>query len=412
MSRRQPNYLFSTNSLSDELNAIERRIPQAVDEIPEAQFKEASDTQIIDHVEDRLKVEPITIFEDKASMDEREVQVDVSGDRRRYIRGPGACYIPGKEIKVFIPYAGNPNLWQMQPNSFFSVLPTGTVQGGSLTITVTLPHDAEKNAFKKEYDSNIDLTKKYLENQKKQIEPFNKSLRQKIDGAVKARRARLEKHSGLSELLGIPLRKRNGSPDIDKIKIERKIVKPLPQFKGQSSTPEPGITEQQYEDILSLIRHQGRTFEQLPKAFSVHDEEQLRDMILAALNAVYKGGATGETFRAAGKTDIRIEAKDRSAFIAENKIWHGSKKAQEAIEQLFSYTTWRDCKTAILMFNKGNADFTGLQETMQSAMRGHHLFLREEQYSQQGEWRYTFKDPTDSRKNITVHVFLFNIFTK
>ena len=345
-------------------------------------------------------------------MEEHEVKVDVSGDRRRYIRGRGPCYIPGKELKIFIPFTGNKHLWQMQLNAGISVLPTGTVQEGSLTITVTLPHDAEKEAFKQEYDRNIDLIRKYIENQKKQLETFNSTLRQKIDSAIQARRKRLKKHSGLSELLGIPLRKRNGSPDIEKIKIERKIAKPLPQPTGKASAAEPGITDQQYEDILSLIRHQGRTFEQAPKAYSAQDEEQLRDMILAALNAVYKGEATGEAFRAAGKTDIKIEAEDRSAFIAENKIWHGSKNAQEAIDQLFSYTTWRDCKTAILMFNKSNAEFTALQEKMQSAMREHPLFLKEEQCARKGEWRYTFKDSTDQRKNITVHVFLFNIFTK
>jgi hypothetical protein len=73
-------------------------------------------------------------------------------------------------------------------------------------------------------------------------------------------------------------------------------------------------------NILTIIRHDGRTFEATPKTYAVHDEEELRDIIRAHLNGHYKGDATGETFRRAGKTDLRIEAESRTAFVAECKV--------------------------------------------------------------------------------------------
>jgi len=42
------------------------------------------------------------------------------------------------------------------------------------------------------------------------------------------------------------------------------------------------------------------------------------------LNTHYEGGATGETFNAAGKTDILIRVEDRNVFIGECKWWSGA----------------------------------------------------------------------------------------
>ena len=40
-------------------------------------------------------------------------------------------------------------------------------------------------------------------------------------------------------------------------------------------------------------------------------------------------------------------------FIADFKFWKGPKAFGEAIDQLLGYATWRDSKTAILVFNRG-----------------------------------------------------------
>jgi hypothetical protein len=403
-------YLFEKYELGESLRNIETGIPQEVDTIPEGQFLEASDEQIVEHLESRLRIEPITLYEDKATMEDYETKVDVAGDRQRYIREHGPFYIPGREVKIYIPYTGDKKLWHTRPSSHFMVLPTGYAEENQLIITIVKPHDANKGSFKEEFDRNMDLIKKYLENQKQEIDPFNYQLKQKIENAVKARRERIERHSGLTKVIGIPLRRKNGVPDIEKIKLERNIIKPLPKPSRKGSQPEPGITEQQYEDILSLIRHQGRSFEQAPKTYAIHDEEELRNIMLANLNSIYQGEANSEAFRAAGKTDIKIEAKDRSAFVAEGKVWTGSKRAGEAIDQLLSYTTWRDCKSALIMFNKNVANFSDIQVKLPAALQRHKLYKREISCQYQGEWRYIFRSQDDDNKEITVHVFLFNMY--
>ena len=74
---------------------------------------------------------------------------------------------------------------------------------------------------------------------------------------------------------------------------------------------------------------------------------------------------TGETFRKIGKTDIHVIFKNKSAFIGECKIWHGVKKFTDAIEQVFGYSTWKDRKISLIIFNKDNKDFNSILDVIE-----------------------------------------------
>ena len=167
-----------------------------------------------------------------------------------------------------------------------------------------------------------------------------------------------------------------------------------------------------YEHILGVIRHEGRTFETTPKTYAVHDEEELRDILVAHLNGHYQGGVTGETFRKKGKTDIRIEEENRAAFVAECKIWRGQEALLKACDQLISYLTWRDCKAAIIIFNKDNSKFTELLVKVPAMFLQHPHFIKDIGCQRDGEWRFLFSSAEDEARRIYVHVFLFNVFFK
>ena len=70
------------------------------------------------------------------------------------------------------------------------------------------------------------------------------------------------------------------------------------------------ITDRDYLEIISTIKHTAPTYERTPGSYKALHEEDLRNTLLATLNATYKGDATGETFRNAGKTDICIEREN------------------------------------------------------------------------------------------------------
>jgi hypothetical protein len=168
------------------------------------------------------------------------------------------------------------------------------------------------------------------------------------------------------------------------------------------------ISDRDYEDILSLIRHQCRTFEGAPAAFAVLDEEHLRDVIRASLNAVYRG-ATAEAFRSRGKTDICIEADNRSAFVTECKVWSGGKALSSAVDQLLSYMIWRDCKAAVVVFNKSVQNFADLlSNKVLPPVQDHPAYARTTSLRpDEGEWRVILKHPAGH--DVTCHLMVYNL---
>ena len=72
-------------------------------------------------------------------------------------------------------------------------------------------------------------------------------------------------------------------------------------------------------DIIKLIDNQCLQFEKTPKTYNKFDEPNLRDLILANLNSVFEGKATGETFNSNGKTDIYLNIDKGNILVAECK---------------------------------------------------------------------------------------------
>jgi len=91
--------------------------------------------------------------------------------------------------------------------------------------------------------------------------------------------------------LGIQLTKAPDAPKLP-IQLKKKPIKPIKTQRKTAKDPESTITKKDMNDILSLIRHQCRTFEGTPTTFRNLEEENLRDIILSSLSAVYPGDAT------------------------------------------------------------------------------------------------------------------------
>lgn len=418
MPSRQ-DYLFAGQGLSDVLRGTTQSIPEHVNQVMTDQFMASTDEQLGAHFFSEFSVEPLVLHEDKAVMEQQETEVDVTGDFDRDLGfdRAGPRLIPGTRVTVSIPFTGDVKLWNCKPNPCRMSFPLGKAmpphrgESGYVVFTIEQAHDRPEEQFKQALDRILDDTRNHIENQTKQIEGFNASLPQHFQKAVTARRERLKRHEGLSQILDIPLKPREGVPSIAPIRVEKKITKPLPAPPKSGFKPEPGITEELYETILSIVRHEGRTFETTPKTYAKLEEEELRDILLAHLNGHFEGGATGETFRKKGKTDIRIEDEERAAFVAECKVWRGSKELGEGVGQLLRYLTWRDCKAALVVFNKEVAGFTQLLEKLPEALCTHPFFIDDLGQQGDGEWRFVFRSEEDENRLITVHVFLFNIYT-
>lgn len=409
--------LFSDGDLDSGLRALEDKIKDSVDAISKEQFLSTPEKTLLDHLVEKMRVDPIVLYEESIEMDQHETKVDVSHDP---LRGPflreGPFYVPGIKIIVSVPYSGDKGLWKIRPNQFMTVFPYGDIRDpnskgiGYLDIVMQQPEGSDPERMKQHLQSELQTIRFYINAQKQQIDQYNSRLSARVMAAINARKQRLKAHEGISAIMGIPLKQRDGAPQIERIPIKKPTLTPLPSPPKSGIVPEPGISDEDYELILSVIRHEGISFETSPKTFSVHDEEGLRDIVLAHLNGHFEGSATGETFRRSGKTDIRIEDKNRSAFVAECKIWRGPKELTEGVDQLLSYLTWRDCKAALVLFNKHNARFTELLAKIPECLSSHPNCKQQISQKRDAEWRYLFSSAEDDLRIVTVSVFLFNLF--
>ena len=417
MYREQSNILFSGGDLSRTLDNQSRKISEEVANIPKDQFLATPKDDLVEHIYSKFYIEPLVLHEDSKEMESNETSIDVSNDPDRYIvRSRGPYMVQGVRIVVSIPYTGHDDLWKLQPSRYQSVFPHAEVrksrgnETGNLELIFERASDEPPDRLKQDLDNELSTIRFYVDAQREQVEHYNSTLHALIRESIALRQERLKKHEGIADSLGIPLKRSSEAPSVKQIPIKRTLVKPLPPSPKSGFQPEPGITDEDYEHILSVIRHVGRTFEATPKTYAVHDEGELRDIILANLNGHYQGGATGETFRRTGKTDIRIEDQDRAAFVGECKVWRGPKELLAAVDQLFSYLTWRDCKASIIIFNKHNAKFTEIMDKIPETLQSHKNFKRALDQRRDGEWRFVFLSKADELRQIIVNVIVFNLY--
>jgi len=400
-------HLFNGSELSGYIRNIVLSAQDTVDRMSKDQFLISTDEQILEHILSNVHVVPIKLYTDpeQLSMDQHETTMQISdfGDK---------VTIRATRLDIEIPFTGTAHLLMLTPSARASNPPRATLKQNSIIITITKPHDASEDAFKRELDSILATIRQYVERINRDVANIEQQIVTTAKAAISKRRDALKKHEGLSQVLNIPLKSKDGAPPVTPIPIARKITKPLPTPPKSGFQPQPGIDDKTYEDILNMIRHEGRTYEGAPSTFCKLVEEELRDNILAHLNGHFEGAASGETFRKKGKTDIRIEEKDRSAFVGECKIWGGANEVNKAINQLLGYLTWRDCKASLIIFNKKTKGFTELFDKLSDAISQHPNLIKRIEHNIPGEWRYILQMPEDENLRITLHVFLFNLCTE
>jgi hypothetical protein len=369
-----------------------------------------SEADLCEHLVSEYRLIPPVLKRDEICVSEhREVNVDVSKDETRVIYDRSRpLYIKGTSVTIAIPFDGEEDLFYYQPSTSTSIWPPGEIVGQELHLTYTkTDHDAD--SLRQTIERDLGLVERYLRWVQNDIEPYNDGLMQFVQNAVRKRKEKLLADAGLVSSLGIPIRRRPGDsltfapPEIRRKPVIRRPEAPVGRFQ-----PEPALPEEEYDYILNVIENMVLVMERSPKAFAKMGEEALRDHILVQLNGHYEGQATGETFNYTGKTDILIRYEGRNVFIAECKFWRGPNALLKTLDQLLGYTSWRDTKTAVLIFNRQRNLSTVLQKISDTVPQ-HPCHKRE--LSKRGEthFRYVFHQPDDTNREVLVSVLVFDV---
>jgi hypothetical protein len=270
-----------------------------------------------------------------------ERAVDDFGHFRRF-------EVAGSRITICYPLTGSAEILRRQASTLMLVPNVGTIRDNQIQLEIKAPQLSTERIQQEIAKLREDVGKR-IKWANHDVNTCRASSRDQLKAAAIGRRDRIIEHRKISAALQIPITP-NKAPR-PPVPARRRQVS-LDQRRATARyAPEPVLEKAIYKEILDVVENWALSLERTcTPPIRALEEEALRDLLLGTLNGYWKGGALGELFNGAGKTDILIRENGRNVFIAECKIWDGASKATVALDQLLSYLVWRDTKAALIVF--------------------------------------------------------------
>jgi hypothetical protein len=314
--------------------------------------------------------------------------------------------VPGRAHTLHIPYAGQQHMFYYMPP-----VPTRLSVVGDTTDTEVLVYAAgawfTAESITQKFEQDIATLEDALKRLRENCDRYNINLPSFIRPRLDRRYTMAEQTRKTTEGIKFPLRQVANPPQTYKLPQKPKQIAPQP-VKAPTKLQEFVLPESDYQDILRICESMSLVMERSPTVFENAEEEHIRVHYLVQLNGQYQGEATGETFNHKGKTDILIRHQNQNVFVAECKFWGGYKALIETADQLLGYTTWRDTRTALVVFSR-NQDFTNVIAEAQRAVKNHQHYKSGPVKESETRLRYIFSHPEDKQRDIIITLMLFNM---
>jgi len=403
---------FSTYEISSIIEQNKNEIQNYIRSLSDDVILSNQDETIINNMYEKYKILPVEIIEE---INNRKIEKTTIKKYNPFYRAnelyePEYYNVDGVKVTCTYTYSGEKKLFKCRASIFsLSGTPDIDVYDGYIEIsaeeTLKVMSDINnKNILFDKINKTLLDVKKYIGYANKDISVFNDSIKKITKNELIKRKEKADKFNFIAQMLEIPIEQSNPKI-INEIRVNRNI-QPIIQQSNQN-IKEYCISEQVYQSILEMIKHQGSTFERTPEVYSNMKEEDLRDIILGFLNGLYKGKANGECFRKRGKTDISIEYENRAAFITECKIWAGKKVFSSALDQLQSYTTWRDNKLSLIIFSR-NKDFFKVLREIKEIMPEETNYISFSELDK-NEFELKLKSKNNENQILKIRIFAFDL---
>ena len=286
--------------------------------------------------------------------------------------------------------------------------PRAEVRGNILVLRI-VGTDLNADGVRADIDRTVSEIQSHLSTLRGNTAGLRTQLPSQARSAIESRRQKLLADRNLVGGLGFKMKERPGTQQtFTAPEVRKKIAPALPSATSAPYKPEPTLSSADYEHILGVLQNMVQVMERSPSSFVTMDEESIRSHFLVQLNGHYEGQATGETFNYEGKTDILVRSEGRNIFIAECKFWAGPKMLTDTIDQLLGYTSWRDTKVAVIVFNR-NKDFSRVLTAISESAKTHAYFKRELPGSTDTVFRYCFAHKDDKNRELFLSILAFDV---
>ncbi|WP_027964055.1 hypothetical protein [Halalkalibacillus halophilus] len=407
--RRYGEPLFSQGDISNHLRSCKEAVTKEIREKKEDYLIKVGEAQFVEYMVDSNMINELTMYLDHAEVEEREEMIPDEYFPSTFFVREGKSY-PRPVYYYNIPYEGESNLLRLRPSTFRLHHPYVRISSDKLT-TKFISFDNDMNKLNNEILSINDDLKYNIENINEDIRSYNNTLKEHVENVFRSRKDQILDKRNQQQKLIVPLKRNqdnNHAYSAPPPKIKRNIS-PKPTVPSDKNVkPYPMLSDDDYKIILDNINGTGKALERKPSVYADKVEETLRDHILMNLEPVFDGSATGETFNQKGKTDILLRYQNDNIFIGECKFWKGGSSLIKTINQLLRYLTWRDSKTAIIMFVRNN-DFSSIVAKAKDAMKEHPNYIKFENESDQTWFNYVFYLEGDKNKEIKIALMLYHM---
>ena len=230
------------------------------------------------------------------------------------------------------------------------------------------------------------------------VDRHNAAVRRIAGEDAAHRRAKLLDARKLQQDFGLPVRPPMPVNELPTGLAERWSGQPDPSATGTHD----GVDEL-CEEALGILTSPARAMERGRPDTGPRTEEEIRDILVIALNGRFHGCVFSEALNGSGKTDILIRVRDRNILVAECKIWRdksGPGTMTEALDQLLGYLAWDDSRAGLLLFIRASRPTTVIAKATKAIMQ-HPDFLHEDGTAVIGERHdYVFRSRADPARQV------------
>lgn len=393
-------------------NNIVRNIGAEIEQNNDDYILNVNEDEYISFLVEKYTLEPLTINKDTEEVNTPTVfREDLSQYRDDYMCARYGIIREGYSIRITYSFNGTGALFKVIPNPHTIITYQISLDQSSSKVAFFIKiYSQDPKEFEREKEDAYRHAFSNIDNINSCVASYNNSLNNLIRKMfLNIKQKRLEKTNFFA---AIKVKKTTNTPSTYGVPVIKKKEPVKPSCsKAKSFSPEPSLDISTYETIISEINSFGASMERKPSLYLGKDEEGLRDTFVTLLETRFEGiTATGETFNHSGKTDILLKnsTDGSNVFIAECKFWHGPTHFQQAISQLFDrYLTWRDSKTALIVFVNGT-EFTTVLNSIKENIPSHPYYLRPNKVHSNTSTNYIFHLPHDANKEVFLEVMAFN----
>ncbi len=132
---------------------------------------------------------------------------------------------------------------------------------------------------------------------------------------------------------------KQGANEFNPIHVRNKI--PLKKLDYSAT---PVISNDDFIKTIRVLRHTGKKFEKNPAIYSIHNDQDLRNILVSNLNTHFSGQNNEDIFSRIGENGFTVAFAKKSALIGKCSTWRCAEGLIHTLNALYKMTSALDAK--------------------------------------------------------------------